>query len=120
MGFAERARTLRIEWERPMASIATGLNYDRKDLKVTSAMRDLCPLMYGKSAAMIIDGDPRLEIDCAARLIAFWTHIGCSEEWQRQQIDCYDQAKGSARRISCAEGWRGYRPAQRLQHLLGF
>jgi hypothetical protein len=77
-----------------MTNIAAGLNYQRKGLvEVLRAMRDFSRLVYGRPAAMMIDEDPRLEIDSGARLIAFWTDIGCSEEWQREQIDCYDQAK---------------------------
>jgi hypothetical protein len=90
-----------------MTSIPAGLTYDRKDLEVMSSMRDFAPLVFGLPAAMMVDEDPRLEIDSAARLIAFWTHIGCSEEWQREQIDCYDQAKealAAYRALKAGEG----------------
>jgi hypothetical protein len=78
---------------RLMTSVETGLAYERKDLEVMSSMRDFSPLVFGIPAAMMLE-DPRLEIDSAARLMAFWTHIGCSEEWQRQQLgDWHDQAR---------------------------
>jgi hypothetical protein len=91
-----------------MTNIAAGLNYQRKGLvEVLRAMRDFSRLVYGRPAAMMIDEDPRLEIDSGARLIAFWTDIGCSEEWQREQIDCYDQAKealAAYRALKAGEG----------------
>lgn len=90
-----------------MASIAEGLKYERDDLEVISAMRGFSLLVYGRPAAMMIDEDPRLEIDAAARLLAFWTHIGCAEEWQREQLDCYDQAKealAAYRALKAGEG----------------
>jgi hypothetical protein len=89
-----------------------------------------------KSISGLPAGCPRLEIDCAARLIAFWTHIGCSEEWQRQQIECYDQAKEALAAYRAPKAGEGVvlvnraiahevlksnlSEAQRLQHLLRF